>query len=537
MKRQYRALALVAFASVALAASVGGVQAAPKATPTPAASDAAAPSASGSPAASPKATPTPEPLDRAIPRLEAALKAKPDDKDVMGQLAQDYLQINRPDLTLPISQKMIQLGVKSAQVYYTDGFANQQLQRIPQAIADFEQAANLEPTNASVLASLTSLYLRNNRNADAERIAKRALTFNKDDENSIINYGLVLSAEQKYDEARVQFAAASKVAPTDANPIVLGARTYVEQKAVALALAEFDRAIAVDPKSLDALIGRARIATDQHDVKTAIATYEKIGALQTTPEDKAAVLDEEARVYAGEKMDAEADAAYKNAIATYPTVLAAHLAYGDYFASKKDTASAEREWILGEGAKKDQPDALARLGTLYLQQNKLDQARDAFKAVSGIAPTDPRAFYALGQIYGQQRNFNAARDNYRRAFEISHSPEALVGLGQTDFQVKNYKECATIFTSLDKAQGDILNKNPGMLYIMAQCQQGDRQNAPAKASYTRLLGFLKADSADAKAVKKLIADVDRASASAPKAQTKPQAKAPAPKPSATPSKH
>jgi tetratricopeptide (TPR) repeat protein len=506
----------------ALVAAVGGAQAAPKkgASPTPAASA----SASASPVASPTATP--EPLDKAIPRLEAAVKANPSDRDSMARLAQDYLEINRPDLTLPVTAKLISLGVKSAQVYYTEGYANQQLGRTNEAVADFENAANLEPTNASVLASLTSLYLRLNRNADAERVAKRALTFNKNDKNSMINYGLVLSAEQKYDDARAQFEAAAKVDPADANPLVLEARTYIEQKAIALASAEYDRAIAVDPKNLDALIGRARIAADQHDVKTAIATYEKINALQTAPEDKAAVIDEEAKVYAAEKMTPEAETAYKLAISSYPTAYGAHLAYGDYLASNKDLAGAEREWILAEGPKKDQPDALARLGALYLQQNKIPQATDMFKSVSGLAPNDPRAFFALAEIYGKQRNWPASRDNYRRAYEISHSPEALVGLGQVDIQMKNYKECAVIFDSIDKAPGGLMAKNPTLLYALGTCQQGDHQNAAAKGSYTRLLAFVKPDSTDAKQLKKLIADIGKSPAPAKPAK-------PTPKPSAS----
>jgi tetratricopeptide (TPR) repeat protein len=518
VKRQLRALVPVALVLAALVAAAGGAQAAPKKADP-------APSASASPSPVPSPTATPEPLDKAIPRLEALVKANPNDRDSMARLAQDYLEINRPDLTLPVTAKLVSLGVKSAQVYYTEGYANQQLGRTNEAVADFENAANLEPTNASVLASLTSLYLRLNRNSDAERVAKRALTFNKNDKNSMINYGLVLSAEQKYDESRAQFEAAAKADPTDANPLVLEARTYVEQKAIALASAEYDRAIAVDPKNLDALIGRARIAGDQHDVKTAIATYEKINALQTAPEDKAAVIDEEAKVYAAEKMTTEADTAYKLAISSYPTAYGAHLAYGDYLASNKDLAGAEREWILGEGPKKDQPDAVARLGALYLQQNKIPQATEAFKSVSGLAPNDPRAFFALAEIYGKQRNWSAARDNYRRAYEISHSPEALVGLGQIDIQMKNYKECAVIFDSIDKAPGGIMSKNPTLLYALGTCQQGDHQNAAAKGSYTRLLAFLKADSDDAKQVRKLIASVGSSPA-------KPGTK-PTPKPAAS----
>src|SRR5579884_2353028 len=197
------ALALTAAAIVA-AVGVHPAAAAPKAPAKPAASAAASPS----PAASPTATP--EPLDQAIPRLEKALKSDPTNKQNQTELAADYIQINRPDLALPLTQKLLQGGTKTAQVYYFDGLAQNGLGHQRESLADLEQAANLEPTNAGVLGTLTRMYLQQNRPQDAERIAKRAVTFNKNDENALIAYGQVLAAEGKFDEARQQLEAATK---------------------------------------------------------------------------------------------------------------------------------------------------------------------------------------------------------------------------------------------------------------------------------------------------------------------------------------
>ncbi len=54
-------------------------------------------------------------------------------------------------------------------------------------------------------------------------------------------------------------------------------------------------------------MGKARLAAGEHNVKDAIATYERIYTLQTDPTDKVAVIDQEAVVYANEKMDGDAD--------------------------------------------------------------------------------------------------------------------------------------------------------------------------------------------------------------------------------------
>ena len=64
------------------------------------------------------------------------------------------MQINRPDLALPLTQKLLQGGTKTAQVYYFDGLAQNALGHSKESLADLEQAANLEPTNPGVLGTL-----------------------------------------------------------------------------------------------------------------------------------------------------------------------------------------------------------------------------------------------------------------------------------------------------------------------------------------------------------------------------------------------
>jgi tetratricopeptide (TPR) repeat protein len=517
--------AALAVSAAALVAAVGmlPVAAAPKAPAKPAVS--AAPSAA--PAASPTATP--EPLDQAIPRLEKALKTDPNNKQSATELAGDYLQINRPDLALPLTQKLLQGGTKTAQVYYFDGLAQNGTGHAKESLADLEQAANLEPTNPGVLGTLTNMYLQANRPQDAERVAKRAVTFNKDDKNAYLAYGQVLAAEGKFDEARQQLENAAKLDAKDVRPILLEAQTYQQQNAIALAAQLYDRAIAIDPNSVEALIGKARLAAAQHNVKDAIASFETILKLQTDPNDKVAVIDQEALVYASEKMDGEADAAYKRAISEFPNVTSAHTAYGEYLLSKKDNAGAERELIAGAGPNRDQVDALARLGQLYASQNQVPKAIDQFKRVAELAPNDPRSHLLLGATYSANRQFDKAAGEFKASYNLQHTPDALMGLGQADLQTHNYNECAQVYDALDKGAPDLAKQNPTILYGLGQCYQGAKQPDRARAAYTKLLGYLKPGSQASNEVKSLIAAIDR--------QKKPAAtKTPAPS-SKKPSTH
>ena len=485
--------------------------------------------AAASPTAAPTAAPTAEPLDQAIPRLEAKVKADPNDRVSATTLATDYLQVNRPDLAVGLTQKLLSGGNKTAQVYFLDGAANANLGKIKEATGSLEQAANLEPTNIAVLQMLTTVYMRDNRPDDAERVAKRALTFNKDNKEAVENYGFVLAALKRYDEARVQFDTAAKLDPKDPHPVVLAARTYQDQNAIALAVGLYDRAIAIDPKSLEALVGRAQLAAAQHNVKDAVSTFETILKLQAQDFDRAAVVGEIAKVYAAEKMDSEADAAFRRAIESYPSVTQAHVLYGDYLASKNDRPGAEREWNLGLGANRDNPDAVARVAGLAMDAKDFTKAVEFYKRLIVIVPGDPRSHLLLGQAYSAARNFSAARDEFKQSYSIEHTPDALAALADADLASKNYTEAIQIFEALDKSAPELMKANPALLFGMGKAYQGVNQPQKARDAYARLLATLQPGSQNYNEVKGLIDGIDRGGR--PAANSTPK---PAPKPSSSP---
>src|SRR5581483_8081193 len=160
----------------------------------------------------------------------------------------------------------------------------------------------------------------------------------------------------------------------------------------------------------------------QHNVKDAIATYEHILALQTDPTDKVAVIDREAQVYAEEKMDSDAVGQYQRAIQQYPNVLSAHTAYGDYLQAKGDKA--------GAGPNHDQVEAIARLGQLYASENQMQKAIDQFKRVTELAKNDPRSHFMLAASYAANKQYAQAAGEFKASYQLAHSPDALLGLGQ-----------------------------------------------------------------------------------------------------------
>jgi tetratricopeptide (TPR) repeat protein len=485
-----------------------------------------APSASPSPAPAPSPTATPESLDVQIPRLEAAIKKDPTDKDSMTLLATDYFQINRPDEAAQLTQKLLQGGTKNAQVYLIDGLSQAALGNQNAGIASMEQASDLEPTNMLVLSSLTQMYLQANRPADAERVAKRALTFNATSKDAALNYGYVFAAEKKYDEARAQFENAAELDPKDPHPLVLEARTYEDANALALAMPLFDRALAIDPKNLEALVGKAELASAQHDVKTSVATYNIILGLAPDDAGRSAVTDQIALAYARENMKTEADQAYRQAIDSYGGLPAAHLAYGDYLSATKDNAGALREWNAALGPNRDNPDALARLGQAAATTGDLNGAVNDFKRLTEVQGSDPRSYLLLGQAYVATKNWNGAHDAFKSSYNLAHTVDALAGMALADEQSHNYSEAAQIYEALEK-NPDLVKQNPGLLFNLATVYKGENQTQKAKDSLTQFLTYLKPGTPGYTQVKQMIADLGHGPAPA-----KPAPK-PAPKPTAS----
>jgi len=491
---------LLAFAAAALAttpradAGLFGGKAASTPTPSP------------SPSAIPTATP--EPPEVAIPRLQAKLKANPNDEQSLTELASQFLSINRPDLSVQLTQRLLQLGDKTAQVYYLDGFAQQQLGNMQGAVAELEQASNLDPTNLGVLAQLSDLYLRVNRPSDAERIAKRAVTFNKTNPQAYITLGGVYAAEQHYDDARAQYEQAATMDPKDITPLYQIAQTYAAQNNIPMAIQSIGRALTVDPSNVQALVFKADQYAHQHDDVHAAAAYDDAVVAATTEDQKVAILTRKAAYYDAQKKTSQAEGVFQQMIAQYPKNANAHIAYGDYYAESKQMDKAQQEWQAALAIDKDNAQALLRLGQTALQAGKMTDAITYLKHATDVAP-DAQSFALLGQAYSFVHNYEGSKDACSKSFQIERSPQMLGCIAGADYELKNYKEAAQIADVLDHAARGFLDQNPQLLFIAGKSYQNTNQKAKAVSAYKRLLPMMKKGTKDYNQIEQTISELSK----------------------------
>lgn len=477
MKRIFLAVLFVAGAVTAAAFTPGTAHAA-KATPTPSASPAPLPTAS------------PEPPQIAIPRLQQKLKENPNDRDAMLALAGQYMGIGHPEAAVPITQRLLQLGTKTAQVYYLDGTAQAALGNGQAAVADMEAAANLEPTNLSVLGTLADLYVKTNRLQDAERVANRAVTFNKESPQAYEALASVLAAEQKWDDARAQYEKAFSLDPKNVAPLMEEAQTWVAQNTIPNALTVVDRAIAADPKNVQVLVFRADLYSKEHDYTKAASAYDDAVAAGTTDAEKASVMVRKALMYAGANQQAQATATFDLAIKTYPTVSSLHTAYGEYFLNVRNQRRGEQELTTAIRMDKTDVNAIYDMAQLKQAQHRTTDAIVYLKQLSEVAPS-AQTFAILGEAYVSTHQYNKARDACAKSFEMSRSPDTLGCVAGSDYSLKNYKEAAQFFSFIDRGARPFMDRNPQLLYMAGDSYAHVKQNAAAVDAFKRLLKLMK----------------------------------------------
>ncbi len=474
-----------------------------KPTPTPSASPAPLPTA------------TPEPPNIAIPRLEQRLKENPNDRQAMVDLAGQFIGLNHPEAALPLTQRLLQLGTKTAQVYFLDGSAQAALGNGANALADLEAASTLEPTNLAVLSSLADLYVKAGRIPDAERVANRAVTFNKDDPKAYETLGGVYAAEQKWDLARAQLEKAYGLNPKDVSPLIQEAQTWVAQNTIPNALATVDRAIAVDPKNVQVLIFRADLYAKQNDVAKAASAYDDAVAAASADPEKASVLVRKALMYAGARQGAQAQATFNAAIKQYPLISSLHTAYGEYYLAQHDQRRAEQEFLSALRGDHNDVAAIYDMANLKQSQGRTIDAISYLKQYTQLAPS-AQSFALLGQAYVSTHDYTKAREACGRSFQMSRSPDTLGCIAGSDYSLKNYKEAAQIFDVLDRDVRPYMDRNPQLLYMMGDSYARTSQKPKAVAAYKRLLRLMRPGTKTYKQIQAQIAMLSTRSTSSKK---------------------
>jgi tetratricopeptide (TPR) repeat protein len=344
---------------------------------------------------------------------------------------------------------------------------------------------------------------------DAERVAKRAVTFNKTSPDAYVSLGAVYAAESHYDDARIQFEQAFSLDKTSIRPLLSIAQTYVAQNNFAMAQQTVARALAVDPNSVEALSFRADLYAKQHDDVHTAEAYDDAAVAAPTEEQKVALEVQKAEYFSGEHKEAQAGAVYQQLLTQYPNVALTYVAYGAYLAAEHHQVDqGAAQWRKALSLDPDNSDALRDMGEYELQRNRPNDALGYLKHLVDVDPS-AEAYALLASAYNNVKQYAQQKDACEKSFAIKRSPDTLGCVGGADFELHNYREAGQIFDALDTYATGYLDHDPQLLYVAAQTYTRLHQKDKAIGAYQRLLAMSPRGSKAYKKFRAAIASLNR----------------------------
>jgi tetratricopeptide (TPR) repeat protein len=136
----------------------------------------------------------------------------PGDFQVLGQIGSCLGDLGRFD-EAESSLRLALTHGDDALTRYNLGFVLTREGRLPEAVAEYERALQLNPTHLAAMTNLASVLLRQGQLERASRELARALAIEPDNPAAHTNLGLLLAQQGRMDEAARQFEEALRINP------------------------------------------------------------------------------------------------------------------------------------------------------------------------------------------------------------------------------------------------------------------------------------------------------------------------------------
>jgi tetratricopeptide (TPR) repeat protein len=297
---------------------------------------------------------------------------------------------------------------------------------VTQAIEEYKSALNADPGSSQLNDGLADLYFRTGHTHDAEVTARGLL---KNTPNDIDAHKLLgkIYLRQLSDGSN----AVSSTSPSG--------------NALDQAIAEFEKIVALQPKSVEDRMVLGQLYTVKHDPKKAEEEFATAQSIE--PESEEVVLNL-ARVYA-ESGDLDHAAKVIEAVpveARSPKMEVALGAAYDQLKRPKDAIAAyQRAVDLDPGDEH----TLDTLGQALLNDNQLDEALKQFKALYAADPEEAEALVHIGEIERRQGKYEDALATIRKARKLdATSLEAGYNEGLLLDVLARYDEAADVYEKM-----------------------------------------------------------------------------------------
>jgi tetratricopeptide (TPR) repeat protein len=341
------------------------------------------------------------------------------------------------------------------------------------AIEEYKLAINADPTSSGLAIGLSELYLRANRIPEAIQTAKALI---KTDENNIPAHKLLgriylRSLGQQQDNN------------SDAGP---------GNQVLDLAIAEFVKIVALEPKSLEDRLLLGQLYTVKHDTAKAEAQFKSAQTIEPASED---VILNLARLYA-EQGDLKRSAELLEAVPTDDRTTKEEFALGAAYEQLKDMKRAIAAYQRSVDMEPENLDAVRSLAVALLADNQLEASLKQFKLLLDADPEDAAALDRVSEIQRRQGKYTEALATIRKArakepenLEAGYNEGLILDvLGRYDEAIGVYQKMVDItghangaYTQEEKGNRSIFLERLGSVY------HEQNKTAEAVAAYQKMV--------------------------------------------------
>ena len=284
-----------------------------------------------------------------------------------------------------------------------------------------QQFIRLKPEEPAGYFDLARLYFRTGRVGKAEEYIKKALALDEDNKWYREQYGNILAARNRFEEAAKVFERLAKDGPHNEEYLLLSSRLYQRAGKYREALAALDKLSAKTGVDEGILLQQQQIYLRMNDLASATAIIRQLIARNPAEPRYYGIL---AELYENNKMPAEAAEVYRQIQEKFPEDPGSQLTLALYYKKNKDEARYEE--YVKKAITNHELDAETQISLLlpFLQElsedsSRKDEAVDLAAQLATQHPDDAQVVGFYGDVLMLHGRRDQALEQYRKSLEIN----------------------------------------------------------------------------------------------------------------------
>ncbi len=327
----------------------------------------------------------------------------PQDADAHLFLGLMYAELNRNGSALAELKQAASLSTCSAGAHLVLGNIYHSQNDFSQAAAEYQAVTTIDPANVNAWYLLGVTRYLQGQSADAVQALQAAIKLKADFAEAHFALGQIYADQKQFDRAALEWEQAAKIGPGNATYFVALADAYEQTGRLDDAAAAYQKALRFeDSAPIHAFLGLVLVKQNQFDA--ALAEYQKAVALDAK---STLALSGLAETYTQLGRWDEAAAAFEQALAlTDVADLHRELAMVSTQQGKTDAAILEYQKAAAGNAQ----DWYSRywLGNLYSRQAKFDDALKSYRQALALQPNRPEVHQGVSSLEYKRCNLTGA---------------------------------------------------------------------------------------------------------------------------------